>query len=178
MSTWGDPGFHLHASQGQFLALLAYHMASDDILPIDTQNYAVELRAYYDDLVEYAEEEGADLDLTELDEAINFFKKSADEVKALEELAVARDDEPLKKVVNHKYRDFQRGFISQGGLPDREFYKHVATAPGLDTGYAAVTFPGITEGVQYAKDGDFEVAQEWVAKTARGIVVAGSILKT
>lgn len=178
MSTWGDPGFHVHASQGQFLALLAYHLASDDILPIDTQHYAVELRAYYDDLVSYAEENGAELDLDELDQAINHFKKSADDVKALETLAIERDDEVLKNVVNHKYRDFQRGFISQGGLPNREFYKHVATAPGLDTGYAAVTFPGITEGVQYAEDGNFEVAQEWVAKTARGIVAAANILKT
>ncbi|KAJ3456577.1 hypothetical protein MRS44_016600 [Fusarium solani] len=178
MATFGDPGFHVHASQGQYLALIAYHLASDEILPIDTQNYAVELRAYYDDLVEYTEGAGADLDLSELDEAIKHFKKSADEVKALEKIAVERNDEILKKVVNHKYRDFQRGFISQGGLPNREFYKHVVTAPGLDTGYAAVTFPGITEGVQYAKDGDYSVAQDWVSKTARGIVVAANILKT
>lgn len=178
MATFGDPGFHVHASQGQYLALLAYHLASDDVLPIDTQNYAVELRAYYDDLSEYAEEQGADLDLSELDEAIETFAAAADEVKRLEQLAVALGDDDLKTVVNHKYRDFQRGFISQGGLPDREFYKHVATAPGLDTGYAAVTFPGIHEGVQYAEDGDFELAQEWVGKTARGIVVAASILKT
>ncbi|SPO06042.1 related to glutamate carboxypeptidase II [Cephalotrichum gorgonifer] len=178
MSKWGDPGFHVHAAQGQFLALLAYHLASDDILSIDTQNYAVELRAYYDDLVEYAEEHGADLDLSELDQAIELFKKSADEVKALEKLSVERGDELLQKVVNHKYRDFQRGFISQGGLPDREFYKHVVNAPGLDTGYGAVTFPGITEGVQYAENGNFELAQEWVGKTARGIVVAANILKT
>ncbi|KAF4978622.1 hypothetical protein FZEAL_5025 [Fusarium zealandicum] len=178
MSTFGDPGFSVHASQGQYLALMAYHLANDDILPIDTQNYAVELRAYYKDLSEYIGEEGADLDLSELDDAINRFKKSADEVKALERLAMDRKDDILKKVVNHKYRDFQRGFISQGGLPNREFYKHVVTAPGLDTGYAAVTFPGITEGVQYAKDGDFSVAQDWVSKTARGIVVAANILKT
>ncbi|KAF5670024.1 glutamate carboxypeptidase [Fusarium heterosporum] len=178
MSTFGDPGFHNHVSQGQYLSLLAYHLATDDILPFDTQNYAKELRAYYEDLVEYAEGHDADLDLDELDEAIDTFKKAADEVKALEELARERDDEVLKKVVNHKYRDFQRGFTSQGGLPDREFYKHVVNAPGLDTGYAAVTFPGITEGVQYAKDGDFSVAQEWVKKTARGIVVAANILKT
>jgi N-acetylated-alpha-linked acidic dipeptidase len=178
MSTFGDPGFLVHAAMGQYLALVAYHLASDDVLPIDTQNYAVELRAYYDDLSEYAEEHDADLDLSELDDAIKYFKNSADEVKALEKLAVSRDDQVLKTVVNHKYRDFQRGFISQGGLPDRDFYKHVVTAPGLDTGYAAVTFPGITEGVQYAADGNFTVAQEWVGKTARGIVVAANILKT
>lgn len=177
MSTFGDPGFHVHASMGQYLALVAYHLASDDILPIDTQNYAVELRAYYDDLVEYAEEQGAELDLSELDAAIKVFKKSADEAKALELLAVERGDDDLKTIINHKYRDFQRGFISQGGLPGREFYKHVVTAPGLDTGYAAVTFPGVTEGIQYAKDGNFEVAQGWVSKTARGIIVAANILK-
>lgn len=178
MSTFGDPGFRVHASQGQYLALVAYHLASDDILPIDTQNYAVELRAYLDDLSEYAEENGADLDLSELDKAIKFFKKSADEAKALELIAAERDDDVLKSVINHKYRDFQRGFISQGGLPNREFYKHVVTAPGLDTGYAAVTFPGVTEGVQYADDGDFSVAKEWISKTARGIVAAANILKT
>lgn len=180
MATWGDPGFHVHASQGQFLSLVAYHLASDDVLPIDVQNHAVELRAYYDDLVEYIEEEGASdsLDLSELDDAIDRFKAAADDAKVLERLAVDLDDENLKTVVNHKYRDFQRGFVSQGGLPDREFYKHVATAPGLDTGYAAVTFPGVTEGVQYAEDGNFDVAQEWVGKTARGIVVAANILRT
>jgi len=177
MATLGDPGFTVHAAMGQYLALVAYHLASDEILPIDTQNYATELRAYYDDLKEFAEEEGADLDLSELDAAIINFKESADQVKALETSAVERDDAALKTLVNHKYRDFQRGFISQGGLPNREFYKHVVTAPGLDTGYAAVTFPGITEGVQYANDGDFAVAQEWVGRTAKGIVAAAEILR-
>ncbi|KAF7556010.1 hypothetical protein G7Z17_g1750 [Cylindrodendrum hubeiense] len=177
MSTFGDPGFHVHASQGQYLALVAYHLANDDVLPIDTQNYAVELRAYYDDLVTYAEEQGADLDLSELDKAIDYFKKNADAVKELEVRAIANNDEHLKTLVNHKYRDFQRGFVSQGGLPNREFYKHVATAPGLDTGYAAVTFPGVTEGIQYAENGNFSVAKEWVGRTSRGIVVAANILK-
>ncbi|PKS11689.1 hypothetical protein jhhlp_001677 [Lomentospora prolificans] len=177
MANWGDPGFHLHAAQGQFLALLAYHLATDDILPIDVQNYAVELRGYYDDLTGFLASKEVELDLSELDEAILLFKRRADEIKALELRAIESDDESLKTIVNHKYRDFQRGFISQGGLPGREFYKHVAAAPGLDTGYAAVTFPGITEGVQYAEGGDTTVAQEWVGRTARGIAVAAAILK-
>lgn len=45
----------------------------------------------------------------------------------------------------------------------------------LCTGYAAVTFPGITEGVQYGKISD---ATEWVGKTSRAIVTAANILKT
>ncbi|WQF82153.1 Putative PA domain, transferrin receptor-like, dimerization domain, peptidase M28 [Colletotrichum destructivum] len=180
MATFGDPGFLQHAAIGQYLALLAFHLADDEVLPIDVPNYAAELRAYLEDLVEYAEAEGAaaaGLDLSELSDAVDVFAARADEVKALERLAVTTNDTALIAVVNHKYRDFQRGFISQGGLPDREFYKHVVTAPGLDTGYAPVLFPGITEGIQYG-DGNLTVAQEWVSKTARGILRAADIIKT
>ncbi|KAJ0159867.1 putative glutamate carboxypeptidase, partial [Colletotrichum tanaceti] len=179
MATFGDPGFVQHAAIGQYLALLAFHLADDEVLPIDVPNYAAELRAYLEDLVEYAEAEGASaagLDLSELSDAVDVFAARADEVKALERLAVATDDAALIAVVNHKYRDFQRGFVSQGGLPGREFYKHVVTAPGLDTGYAPVLFPGITEGIQYG-GGNLTVAQEWVSKTARGILRAADIIK-
>ncbi|TQN67361.1 putative glutamate carboxypeptidase [Colletotrichum shisoi] len=173
-------GINSHAAIGQYLALLAFHLADDEVLPIDVPNFAAELRAYLEDLVEYAEAEGAaaaGLDLSELSDAVDVFAARADEVKALERLAVATDDTALIAVVNHKYRDFQRGFVSQGGLPDREFFKHVVTAPGLDTGYAPVLFPGITEGIQYG-DGNLTVAQEWVSKTARGILRAADIIKT
>lgn len=134
MANFGDPGFQVHAAMGQYLALLAFHLADDEVLPIDLPNYASELSAYLEDLSEYIESEGEELDLKELSDAIDVFAARADEVKALERLAVATNDTDLITVVNHKYRDFQRGFISQGGLPDREFYKHVVTAPGLDTG--------------------------------------------
>ncbi|KAF6831179.1 glutamate carboxypeptidase-like protein 2 [Colletotrichum plurivorum] len=177
MANFGDPGFQVHAAMGQYLALLAFHLADDEVLPVDLPNYASELSAYLEDLSEYVESEGEELDLTELSDAIDIFAARADEVKALERLAVATNDTDLITVVNHKYRDFQRGFISQGGLPDREFYKHVVTAPGLDTGYAAVLFPGITEGVQYG-EGNLTIAEEWVSKTARGILRAAEIIKT
>lgn len=42
-------------------------------------------------------------------------------------------------------------------------------------GYAAVTFPGITEGIQYDKLDD---AEEWVSKTAKAILAAAAILKS
>jgi N-acetylated-alpha-linked acidic dipeptidase len=175
MATYGDPGFHMHRAMGQYLSLLTYHFAHDDILPIDVANYAVELRAYRDDLVDFLEEYDSDLDIGELSDAIEVFAGRAEEVKNLEKTAVALGDEELVQVVNHKYRDFQRGFISQGGLPDREYYKHAIFAPGLDTGYAAVTFPGITEGVQYDRLPD---AEEWVKKSANAILRAADILKT
>ncbi|KAL8351524.1 hypothetical protein RB601_000491 [Gaeumannomyces tritici] len=175
MSTFGDPGFHIHAAMGQYLTLLALHIADDEVIPFDLPNYGKELRAYYDDLVDYAAEKDAKLDLAELADAIGVFERRASEVKTLEMLAVSTDDKDLIKVVNHKYRDFQRGFVSQGGLPGRNFFRHVAFAPGLDTGYAPTTYPGVTEGVQY---GNLSIAQEWVSKTAKGIQAAANIIKT
>jgi N-acetylated-alpha-linked acidic dipeptidase len=174
MSTFGDPGFHLHAAMGQYLSLLAFHLLDDDVLPFDLPNYAVELRAYYEDLADEIEESGTAFDISPLVAAIDAFEERAKEINDLARQAAALGDKGLIKLVNTKYRDFQRGFVSQGGLPTREFYKHVVMAPGLDTGYAAVTFPGVSEGVQY---GNFSIAAEWVTRTANGILRAAEILK-
>lgn len=134
MATYGDPGFLQHAAIGQYLALLAYHLASDEVLPIDVETYGVELGAYRDDLVEFIEPYGVDIDLSVLSDAIEVFVDAAAKLKKFEEVAIALQSQESIAVVNHKYSQFQRGFISQGGLPDREFYRHAVTAPGLDTG--------------------------------------------
>jgi len=175
MSTFGDPGFHVHAAMGQYLTLLTYHLLDDELLPFDLPVYAAELRAYYDDLVDSVAESGEQVDLSELEAAIEEFEGRTQEVKDLETLAVTLDDKDLIQVVNKKKRDFQRGFVSQGGLTNREFYRHVVAAPGLDTGYAPVTFPGVTEALLYY---NVSVAQDWVSRSAAGIKRAGEILKT
>ncbi|KII94969.1 hypothetical protein PLICRDRAFT_169670 [Plicaturopsis crispa FD-325 SS-3] len=47
--------------------------------------------------------------------------------------------------VNKKLVAFERGFISEEGLDDREWYKHLGVAPGRWLGYGATTLPAITE---------------------------------
>ncbi|KAH8096736.1 Zn-dependent exopeptidase [Cristinia sonorae] len=46
---------------------------------------------------------------------------------------------------NAKLIAFERGFISEGGIKDREWYKHLGVAPGKWLGYGATTLPGLTE---------------------------------
>jgi N-acetylated-alpha-linked acidic dipeptidase len=82
-------------------------------------------------------------------------------------------DKDLVDLVNAKFRNFERGFVSQGGLPNREFNKHVIFASEIDTGYAPVTFSGITEAVDA---GNMALAEEWVKETSKGILVAADIL--
>jgi len=86
------------------------------------------------DLVDTISSTSDTLDISALRSAIDEFTKRTTELEALESQAMARKDPGLTTVVNHKKRDFQRGFVSQGGLPNREFYQNLIFAPGLDTG--------------------------------------------
>ncbi|KAF2873054.1 glutamate carboxypeptidase 2 [Massariosphaeria phaeospora] len=176
MTTFGDPGFHTHKAIGQFLTLLLYHLASDSALPLEPADYIPELNTYLEELNETIASTNGTLDLSALTSAISTFSTSALEFNDLRESAISSNDSDLLTVTNHKARDFSRGFTSQGGLPGREFFQNLIFAPGLDTGYAPVTFPGITESITF--EGDFDLAQEWVGKTADAILVAAGILKT
>ncbi|KAF2498023.1 N-acetylated-alpha-linked acidic dipeptidase-like protein 2 [Lophium mytilinum] len=175
MSTLGDPGFVTHRSIGQFLALLLYHLVNDDVLPLTPADYTPALEEYFSDLKETVAEANSTVNLSELSDAIATFKNYSSQFEELRAFAVSSSDSDLIKVTNTKAKDFSRGFVSQGGLPEREFYQHLIFAPGIDTGYAPVTFPAVTEAVEA---GDLELAQKWVGKTAKAILVAADVLKT
>lgn len=176
MATFGDPGFHTHKAMGQYLTLLLYHMVNDPVVPLQPADYVEELNKYLGALNTTIASANATVDLSQLVDAISTFETSAQQFNDLRDQAVAVNDTALITVQNHKARDFSRGFTSQGGLPTREFYQHTIFAPGRDTGYAPVTFPGITESITF--DDDLDLAQQWVEKTSAAIVVAASILKT
>ncbi|KAF8812309.1 Zn-dependent exopeptidase [Phlegmacium glaucopus] len=53
---------------------------------------------------------------------------------------------------NKKLIAFERGFISEEGIKEREWYKHLGVAPGKWLGYGATTFPAITEAITLDKD--------------------------
>jgi N-acetylated-alpha-linked acidic dipeptidase len=176
MATFGDPGFHTHKAMGQFLTLLLYHMVNDPVVPLEPGDYVGELNSYLDELNTTIASANATLDLAPLVGAIATFETSAQQFNELRAQAVATNNTELITTQNHKARDFSRGFTSQGGLPTREFYQNTLFAPGRDTGYAPVTFPGITESITF--DDDVELAQEWVGKTSDAILAAASILKS
>ncbi|EAS36089.3 glutamate carboxypeptidase II [Coccidioides immitis RS] len=174
MVNFGDPGFKTHLAVGQFLGLMAYHLASDKVVPFDITNYPKQMNIYLDNLKALAKESNVKLKLSKLEFSIKAFSKAARLLTAAKKVARLTNDKRLLNMVNHKQRDFERAFVGQGGLPNREFYKHVIFAPGLDTGYAPTTFPGVTEALQFG--GNQELAQEWVDKTTKAIFAAAKIL--
>lgn len=56
------------------------------------------------------------------------------------------------RAVNKKLASFERGFISEEGIKEREWYKHLGVAPGKWLGYGATTFPGLTEAIAIEKN--------------------------
>ncbi|KAK8024174.1 N-acetylated-alpha-linked acidic dipeptidase-like protein 2 [Apiospora rasikravindrae] len=179
MTTYGDPGFVSHKSMAQYLTLLAYKMADADLIPFNVSTYSTEMNNYFADLEKTVNSTSSVLDLSPLRAALDDFTTQASALGALQQRLLsgpaADDTLPTLKEVNQKSRDFQRGFVSQGGLPGREFYKHVVFAPGVDTGYAPTTFPGITEALVESRN--VTLAEEWVQKTAAAIKVAADIVK-
>ena len=175
MSTYGDPGFVTHKAFGQYLTLLAYHLANDEVIPYNVTTYATEMTVYLKELTTtVATSVAPTLDLTPISNAIATFSQQADALNGFRDAALTSNDANLVDLVNHKLRDFSRGFVSQGGLTGREFFAHLIFAPGLDTGYAPTTFPGVTEALTA---GNATLAAEWVGKTAKAILRAAEILK-
>ncbi|KAI0516764.1 N-acetylated-alpha-linked acidic dipeptidase-like protein 2 [Xylaria bambusicola] len=175
MSNFGDPGFLAHKYMTKYLTLLAYNLATAESLPLNVSNWVTQMETYYDDLLSTINSTSNTLDISSLRSALDEFAAGSRDITALEQQAVATQDPDLTILVNHKKRDFQRGFVSQGGLPNREFYQNLIFAPGLDTGYAPTTFPGITEAFLA---GNVSLAAEYVKKTADAILVAANIIKT
>ncbi|KAH0839839.1 Zn-dependent exopeptidase [Lanmaoa asiatica] len=56
------------------------------------------------------------------------------------------------KKVNQKLSLFERGFISEEGVKDREWFRHLGVAPGKYLGYGATTLPSLTEAILYEQN--------------------------
>lgn len=173
MAKFGDPGFKIHRVMGQWLALIAYHIADDVIIPWDLPNAGRVLRTYYEDLNETIAEDYPDLDLSPIGDAITEFEAAAERISTVAKQALAFNDTVLINVVNGKYRDFSRGFASAGGLPGRPTFHNVVSAPGLDNGYGADVFPAVQDSLN---SGNEEQAREWVEKSASAVSRASEIL--
>jgi N-acetylated-alpha-linked acidic dipeptidase len=175
MTTFGDPGFKLHTAMGQFLSLILYHIADDPLVPWDLPHAATVLHAYYSELNEtVVDSEFPDLDISPIGDAIEEFTKQAKHIAQVADTAVAFNDTVIMQVVNSKYRDFSRGFASAGGLPGRETFKNIISAPGIDNGYGADVFPAVTDSINGGKE---DAAREWIEKSAKAVLRAAEVLE-
>ncbi|KAG5926329.1 hypothetical protein E4U42_003423 [Claviceps africana] len=76
--------------------------------------------------------------------------------------------------VNIKYKFFERHFLFEGGLDNRNWYKHVVFAPGLWTGYSGAVYPGLMESID-AKD--YSAGLKWAKIIDKCVVKAAKSIR-
>lgn len=165
MKTFIDPDFSIHTSAGQYMTLLAYHLADDALLPFDMDAYARNINYWVRDLVgmtlgidkDYGEIQ-RQLNISELDAAAKKFQRIALDFSDLTLSKPFLDDAERVTRANGLLRDLQRLFVRREGLPGRPFYKNALYAPNRNDGYRAQTLPASVEALE---DRNFPLCREW-----------------
>lgn len=168
MDRFGDPGWHYHIAITKIWALFAARLVETPIIQFNATDYADGLERYLKTVEEKAK--SSSLSFEPLHKAITSLHNTtvSFDADAASLAASLGADVPWwkwwKKVklyyavkrVNEKYKLFERQFLYKEGLDGRSWFKHVVFAPGLWTGYAGATFPGLVECVE---NGDLEGAE-------------------
>jgi N-acetylated-alpha-linked acidic dipeptidase len=149
---FADTDFAYGAALSRTIGTAILRLAGADILPFEFTATARTLRGYVDE-IETLRRNLADaptLDLDPLRKSLDRLDKAAAGYdRALARRSAAAGLDRGKQVeLNRLLYTSERAFKHEGGLPRRQWFKHLAYAPGLYTGYGVKTLPGIREGIE------------------------------
>ncbi len=102
-----------------------------------------------------------------LENAVDALSRSADRYDAAVKAAWNRPESVTPEVLarlNQKLMESERRLTDPAGLPRRPWYKHLIYAPGVYTGYAPKTMPGIREAIEQKRWSEVEPEIARVAK--------------
>ncbi|KAK5123009.1 hypothetical protein LTR85_003575 [Meristemomyces frigidus] len=179
MDTYGDPGFQYHITIAKIISLLIAKFVEEPVIQFHASDYATGLEKYLDSVKDLAKESGVNKTASKnvfksLDTAIATFQEISTEfdakADALSSLLASADtlsalQQPYGDTyssvqkINTKYKLLERQFLYADGLDSRSWFKHVVYAPGLWTGYAGATFPGLVEALE---NGNATAVEKWV----------------
>ena len=174
MQKFGDKDWHYHIAIAKVWALLAAHLVETPIIGFNVTDYAVGLQTYLDNVKANATASAnpsiRTITLSTLEKALADLLDAATKFDAgAEDLSQAvaggvpwwkwwEKARLYHKVrdTNTKYKLFERQFLYEKGLDGRPLFKHVVFAPGLWTGYAGATFPGLLESIEAGDEAGIE----------------------
>jgi N-acetylated-alpha-linked acidic dipeptidase len=170
-SRFGDPGFvHGRAlSQLHLTALMRF--ADAPLLPFEFGRLAATLRRYTDE-IERLPSQTPKPDFRALRDEIGRLQKTAGDLSAAWSRALpmlgGASPEKLAAIDQILFRT-ERAFVIDPGLPGRPWYRHRIYAPGIYTGYAAKTMPGVREAVEAGKPDEAREQAAEVLQTVRAL---------
>lgn len=193
MDSVGDPGFKYHVAMAQVWGLVAMRLAgsatdsSASPLPFNFTLQAEAIGGYIRDAK--ARPNGTQVEYAALDAAHEHFARAAraitreqadfDEMSAAPRREGHGDEDAAKTMarlaaLDERLAYTERQFLSADGLPKRKYFKHVLQAPGLYTGYAPKSLPGIYDAVSA---GDWATANAQAQVAAERIEAAAKFLE-
>ncbi len=182
MEKFGDPEFLTHATAARLYTRILMRAASSDVVPLTFTPYARFLREQVDDLrsiaVRKARSSGKPFEIVGLDAVISAVKTFEEKAKAADSATSSLrtrnplDPDTLEKL-NDSLTQVERAFLHPGGLPGRPWFRHTLLAPGLTTGYAPWTLPGLRQAVQ---EGDATMMAEQARILSERIAAAANEL--
>ncbi len=165
MDNFGDKEWHYHIAITKVWSLFAASLIETPVLRLNATDYATGLATYLasvKDLTAASPHTSVNaLAFPTLDAAITALRTTATafDARAAALAEKVNEDVPWWKwwqkvklyveimKVNTKYKYLERKFLHEQGLDGRTWFKHVVFAPGIWTGYAGATFPGLVERV-------------------------------
>jgi N-acetylated-alpha-linked acidic dipeptidase len=167
---FSDGDFVHSAALSRVIGTAILRLAGADVLPFEFRGPATTLREYVEDIAKLP---GVDkkLDLSPVRSAIaKLDSEAVDYEKALRRLDRIDTSDAGRGAdfarLNEVLYTSERSFRHEAGLPRRAWFKHLAYAPGLYTGYGVKTLPGIREGVE---QGQWDEATSFVPIVADAI---------
>lgn len=163
-----DPHFVYLQEMARVLGLEAVRMADTDVLPYDYLEYAHAIESYLDAAKRKAAESRAELDFGPALAAAGKFAAAAQRVRSLQQSASGDTGR-----LNDLLRQAEAALLTEAGLPNRPWYRHMIYAPGEYTGYAAVVIPGVNEALDAHNP---ERAGEQLTALTQGLERAARVL--
>jgi N-acetylated-alpha-linked acidic dipeptidase len=153
MKRFGDPDFSYHVMMTQIAGHILMRLADSDVPAFDYGEYAAELNRLLGDLRGYARAAGARderlLDLRRVEAAAAGFQVEARKAEdAVRGLLAGSPERRQCEGVTRALAQVETALLSPHGLTGRPWYRHTFSAPGINTGYAAVTFPGVRDAIE------------------------------
>jgi N-acetylated-alpha-linked acidic dipeptidase len=170
-SHFADTNFVYGRTLAQVNSTAILRLADAPLLPFEFGRFAATVGRYLDEIEKLPNQQRKP-DLSKVRAELAQLTKTA----AAFDSAVGRDlskmntaaPEKLSAINQILYRS-ERDLTLDPGLPGRPWFRHRIYAPGMYTGYAVKTLPGIREAVEAGKPDDAEQQAKQVAQVLRAL---------
>ena len=152
MQHFGDPTFQYQAAMARIWGTLALQLANADILPFDYETYATDLMTPLKLLQNSGSKSKIADGVGKLDVLLTEWQQAAGSLHQELSRYLAAGNLSTAGEINQRLYQLERKLTTEAGLPLRPWFKHLIYAPGLNTGYAAVIFPGVLDALAHGDD--------------------------